>query len=330
MDSLFIYDQKYLLSLTKERAGERKIGQNVCTINDLDSLAQSRANFVLLGIPEDIGIRANFGIAGSKHTWNEALIAFLNLQSNSFFSGEDIIVLGHLNIADSTAQDLATLRERVSEIDNLVYPLIEKIVAAGKIPIIIGGGHNNAYGIIKGTAIALNEKINVVNVDAHADLRALEGRHSGNPFSYALADGHLHEYRIFGLQQAYINESMRFRIEEEKNLKAFYFDDMLSTGQPPVELWKNWINDLPSPCGLELDMDSVAHQLSSAVSPTGFSLNELRSFVLNAKKNFTYLHICEAACLLSDGRKDAMTAKSVAILIADFIKALRLHNGPQL
>nr|WP_233167177.1 arginase family protein [Pedobacter sp. ASV2] len=36
----------------------------------------------------------------------------------------------------------------------MVFPIIEKIVAAGKVPIVIGGGHNNAYPIIKGSSLA--------------------------------------------------------------------------------------------------------------------------------------------------------------------------------
>ena len=35
--------------------------------------------------------------------------------------------------------------------------LVNQIVRAGKIPVIIGGGHNNAYGNIKGSALALGK-----------------------------------------------------------------------------------------------------------------------------------------------------------------------------
>ena len=72
---------------------------------------------------------------------------------------------------------------------NLSLTLLKIIIKAKKIPIIVGGGHNNAYGIIKGSALALNKKINVLNIDAHADFRPLEGRHSGNGFSYAFHEG---------------------------------------------------------------------------------------------------------------------------------------------
>jgi formiminoglutamase len=57
-------------------------------------------------------------------------------------------------------------------------------------------GHNNAYGCIKGAAKGLYKagiiplvQINAINLDAHADFRPLEGRHSGNAFRYADEDG---------------------------------------------------------------------------------------------------------------------------------------------
>ncbi len=40
--------------------------------------------------------------------------------------------------------------ELVNRLDTIVSQIVQKIIAAGKIPIIIGGGHNNAYGNIKG------------------------------------------------------------------------------------------------------------------------------------------------------------------------------------
>ena len=78
----------------------------------------------------------------------------LNTQSNGFLQGEEILVLGHFEIEEPADQSITSLRKKVSEIDELVCPLIEKIIAAGKIPIVIGGGHNNAYPIIKAAYLA--------------------------------------------------------------------------------------------------------------------------------------------------------------------------------
>jgi formiminoglutamase len=38
--------------------------------------------------------------------------------------------------------------------------------------------------------------VNAINFDAHSDFRILEGRHSGNGFSYAYEEGFLKKYFI--------------------------------------------------------------------------------------------------------------------------------------
>ncbi|RZK54251.1 MAG: arginase [Pedobacter sp.] len=277
MDSFKIYTQGDIDLLINERAGEEKLGQHVyiydcptCTEGEIaiQTLRDSPARYVLVGIPEDIGVRANLGIAGAKTAWNSALKALLNMQSNPFLSGEEILVLGHFEIEEPIDTSLQGLRKKVNTIDALVYPIIQKIVAAGKIPIVIGGGHNNAAPIIAGTSIGSGgHKINVVNIDAHADLRdRAEGRHSGNGFSTALGSGYLNQYKIFGLHQNYVNQNLPDYIANNQNIKAIYFED-------------------------------------------------------------SYLHICEGATEMADGRIDMTTGKTIAYFITDFIKVLQPHTS---
>ncbi len=316
MDSLKIYSQSEINNLIIYREGETKLGEKVQVISSLDGLQSSNAKFVLLGIPEDIGIRANLGVAGASTTWRPALMAFLNIQSNRFLSGEEILVLGHFEIEEPEDSAINCLRNKVAEIDNLVYPVIEKIVAAGKIPIVIGGGHNNAYPIIKGASKAKNQAINVLNVDAHADLRTSEGRHSGNGFTYALAEKFLENYFMYGLHQNYNNEAILNQIETNPKLKALFFDDILKS--KPVE---NILSGLGETIGLEIDLDSIQNVLSSAETPSGFSVNDVRKLILTNPKRFSYLHISEGATRLLDGRVSKLTSKLIAYLVSDFVKA---------
>ena len=329
MDRLKIYTHSDILPLINERVGEVKVGQKVQLIRWFEDLPTCNAKFVLIGIPEDIGVRANLGIGGTQTAWLPALKALLNMQSNSFFSGEELLVLGCLEIEEPVDKALPSLRNKVRIIDNLVYPIIEQIIAANKIPIVIGGGHNNAMGMIWGASLAHNRKMNIVNIDAHADLRTTEGRHSGNGFTYALQNGYLDQYRIFGLQQSYVHADLPSYLESNSNIQAFYYEDLLKSEQILLKNWKQFFKDLPDPCGLEVDLDSIANLLSSASSPSGFSLNDIRSFLLSSDKKFSYLHLCEGATQLADGRQDLTTAKTIALLVSDFIRALHPHISPQ-
>lgn len=320
MASFKIFSQSDILSLVNKRHGETKLGESVQTINQLSDLKKATAKFVLLGIPEDIGVRANYGIGGAHSAWKPALKTFLNLQQNTFLNGEDIIVLGEFDIPENNAIDVTILRKAVAEIDDLVYPIIQIIVAAGKTPIVIGGGHNNCYPIIKGASLAKKQKINVLNIDAHTDLRnPEEGRHSGNGFSTAIKDGFLNQYRMLGLHQNYISQAQLDFIDNNEAIKAVYFDNLLTEEDIHNET-ESVLKGVKSPLGLEIDLDSIANVLSSAATPSGFSLNQIRKLLLTLKNDLSYLHICEGAHTLNGGRKDETIGKTIVYLISDFIK----------
>ncbi|MEH3115385.1 formimidoylglutamase [Pedobacter terrae] len=316
MDNLKIYSQGDIDRLVIQREGETKLGKKVAVMSSGEELQNTNAKFVLLGIPEDIGVRANAGMAGAASLWRPALTAFLNIQSNRFLNGEEVLVLGHFEIDEPIDSSIKALRDKVAEIDDLVYPIVEKIIAAGKIPIVIGGGHNNAFPIIKGASLANQAPIDVLNIDAHADLRGLEGRHSGNGFSYALKENYLGHYFMYGLHQNYNNEAILSQIDHNPKLNAVFFEDIL-TGRD----YNGLFEALGSTTGLEVDLDCMENVLSSAETPSGFEVNDVRKLILTHARKFSYLHICEGATRMLDGRVDNLTAKLVAYLVSDFVKS---------
>ncbi len=325
MDNFKIYEQADIDRLVNSRPGEIKLANRVQVYSHItqsdtelsvEQLQKSEARFVLLGIPEDIGVRANYGTAGTSSVWTPVLKAFLNVQSNQFLDGSEILVLGHFNVEEPANDSIESLRNKVSEIDALVYPVIEKIALAGKIPVVIGGGHNNAYPIIKGVSRAKGEAIEVLNIDAHADLRQMEGRHSGNGFSYALNEGYLGQYFMLGLHQNYNNQAILDQLQENPRLKALFFEDVLRNADCNV-----FLEQVGKGAGLELDLDCIERVLSSAETPSGFSVNQVRGFILRGQKKHAYLHICEGACRMLAGQVDRLTPKLISYLISDFVKA---------
>lgn len=320
MEGLIIYSESEILEQVNTRQGETKLGSRVQHVSSLDQIKNSNASFVLVGIPEDIGVRANYGIAGAATAWVPALKALLNIQSNEYFDGEELLILGYFNFNQPENNSTQELQKKVVEIDAAVYPVIQTIVAAGKTPIIIGGGHNNAFPIIKGVSRALNKPIDVINIDAHTDLRAPEGRHSGNPFSHAIKEEFLKNYAIFGLHQNYNNTYILEEIKKNPLIHPIFFDDLLKSDQPILIHWTELLKKTNIP-GLEIDLDGVENVLSSASTPSGFSINEIRKMLLTSAQTFAYLHICEGATALSDGRESQSTAKTIAYLVSDFIKA---------
>jgi formiminoglutamase len=155
--------------LTSVREGETKLGQALpCPVLsgssisplDLAAIASQGVRYVVIGIPEDIGVRANGGRPGASEGWSAFLSAFLNLQANQFIDPTTVMILGTVETADlmqrasafagSGPDDVRQLRSLCAEIDSRVAPLVRMIVEASLEPIVIGGGHNNSYPLIRG------------------------------------------------------------------------------------------------------------------------------------------------------------------------------------
>ena len=336
MNNLQLISTETLERITTKRSGETKFFESskfLFNLGDFPSMLEdSEVKFVLFGIKEDIGILANHGRAGAKNTWEIALKSLLNLQSNQFTKPSNVLILGHLEFSDEyealsavKADQLQSAhRNCVEKIDQCVAELVCTIVKAGKIPILIGGGHNNVYGAIKGSALALDSKINTINFDAHTDLRALEGRHSGNGFSYAIHEGYLDRYYCFGMHENYTSQEVLNYIEASKsNIKFSTFEDLVVRKQTSFKkLCKTAMAFISgSNFGIEIDCDAIQNIPSSAQTPSGFSVNQTRRFVhyFGTHQNATYLHICEA--VTGTESENRQTGKLLSYLITDFVNA---------
>lgn len=340
MEHLVRYTQFELSKVTNHRSGEVKFGEKMQLIpeneNVVNFLKNSEAKFVLFGIPEDIGVRANNGRAGTATAWDSAIKSIANIQHNRFCKGSNIIILGTLDtvsfnteaegLAFNCTSDRKTFSEIVSKIDKEVSHIISTIVKCGKIPLIIGGGHNNAYGNIKGTALAKGKPINAINLDAHSDFRIMEGRHSGNGFSYAFEEGFLKKYFIFGLHESYTSKNVLDQLKSLKDkIQYNTYDAIKVRGEKEFRLEMQIAYDFikSEAYGIEIDMDALPLVPSSAMTPSGFSVEEVRQFIyfFGKHSNAAYLHICEGAPALDTETNNHMVGKLIGYLLTDFIKA---------
>jgi formiminoglutamase len=74
--------------------------------------------------------------------------------------------------------------------------------------------------------------------------------------------------------------------------------------------------------GIELDLDCIEDTLSSAMTPSGITTRQARQYVslCAASTKAVYLHLCEGAVELQDGKKNEATGKLLGYLVTDFIK----------
>ncbi len=345
MQHLKVFSKQDILALTKIRKFETKLGEQVLVASDpgnvSESIQRSPAEYVLLGIPEDIGVRANEGRGGEDTAWSQFLKYFLNIQSNDFLTGGSILVLGYFDFSELSRlieanaygheEKLMAYRHAVVSIDQEVEPLIKIITAAGKIPIVVGGGHNNAYPLIKGAAKGLHKagliplaQINAVNLDAHAGFRPIEGRHSGNAFRYAEEDGFLEKYCVIGVHENALPQNVWLDIINNPFVDLITYEDIFVLEKrnftQAVAHATGFTED--NYIGLELDLDVSKASSAPGMTPTGLGSVHARQYVTFAATDskIAYFHICEGIFSLCQGQTGP-AGQLISTIVSDFIKA---------
>jgi formiminoglutamase len=345
MVHLKVYTKQDVLSLTKLRRFETKLGERLQVVHNAadiaKSIASSSAKYVLFGVPEDLGAKGNFGIGGADTLWIPFLQSLLNIQSNDFFDGGEVLLIGHFDFGDmqylidttakSEDEKIEAYRHAVNTVDDEVEHLAKIITEVKKIPIVVGGGHNNSYPLIKGAAKGWHQagvlplaQINCINLDAHADYRPMEGRHSGNAFRYAEEDGYLQKYCIVGLHENYLPQNVWIDMVNNPFIDCITFEDIFvhekRTFMQAISHATGFTEDTFT--GIDIDLDAIQNTLSSAMTPVGISPVHARQYIAFAAADTksAYLHICEGATRLNDGRTDTTSGKLISYLVSDFIK----------
>lgn len=346
MNHFKFYTKADILSVTKVRRFETKLGELIDFVTDTarwqHEIESSAADYVLFGIPEDMGVLANRGRGGAHTAWLPFLHSFLNIQSNDFIEGNEMLLLGHFDFSEirglvlqnspNEEEKIAAFRHALVMVDEAVSELVKAITALGKIPIAVGGGHNNAYGMIKGAAKGLMKagkipmaQINCMNLDAHTDYRPLEGRHSGNAFRYAAEDGFLQKYCVIGIHENYIPQNVWIDMVNNPFIDCITYEDIF------IHEKRNFIQAIAHAAGfteetytgIELDLDSIEHTLSSAATPCGVQPVHARQYLNYAARDakVAYVHICEGAAELDGGESSNATGKLISYLVSDFVKS---------
>ncbi len=337
---LILFSEEHRNHYVIPRAGEVKVGEILPVLYRgeavefsaaLREAKKAGARCAILGIPEDIGPRACCGRGGANEGWSAFLHAFLNTQANTFFPSTSAVLIGEVELQDvqeqSQESDLDTLRRLCGEVDERVFPIIQEIVAAGLTPIVIGGGHNNAYPIMKGVVAGRNlPSIGCCNCDAHADFRRFEGRHSGNGFRIAYEEGLLAAYTVIGMHENYISEEAL----EALGRAAFPYHTFESTHvrresrfEEVLSNVERYLLDTNLPIGIECDLDAIAYMPASAATPSGLSVEEVAHYVhrMSSTLPVAYLHIAEGAPYWSPDDGERSVGRAISLFVSTFLKA---------
>lgn len=315
-EHLIYFTQSQLSPLQNKRNNEQHVA-DVITIADPElplsqNLAQAKhagVKYVIIGIPEDIGPRANCGNGGADRAWANLMPVLLNQQANQFFDWQQCLLLGTVALADlqklshqacCSNHTVEKLRQLCAQVDERVSQVLTPIFAEGFEVIVIGGGHNNAYPTIEALYQATNAPVACANMDPHADFRAMEGRHSGNPFRYAYQANYLTHYALLGLHQQKNNQDTIDGLNQANfpfiSYQQMFMQQSISFEQALSQV-AEYVDQASTAVGVELDLDSIKNAAASAYSVAGFSLEQAVRYVYKVASvdKVRYLHLCEGA-----------------------------------
>lgn len=178
--------------------------------------------FAIVGFKCDEGIQRDLGRIGAFEgpTAIRQRLAKLPIQKPSIhcYDAGNIICTDH---------DLETSQEALAEV---VAMLLKKDIR----PIVIGGGHELAWGHYQGIAKVYTpqQRLGMINFDAHFDMHTMHPSHRGSASTtfYQIAESHLREKRRFdynciGIQHAG-DIRLSFETAKKLNVKHILADEL--------------------------------------------------------------------------------------------------------
>ncbi len=134
------------------------------------------AAICFVGYASDEGVRRNLGRVGAAAGPAELRRRMAPLPA---VEGVALLDAGDV-VVDGSAQG-----DPVADAQRTLAGAVEAIARAGALPVVLGGGHDQAHGLFLGLAAALGAAPACINFDAHLDLREIpdDGPHSGTPFT---------------------------------------------------------------------------------------------------------------------------------------------------
>ncbi|MEE9651112.1 formimidoylglutamase [Enterobacter soli] len=165
------------------------------TIRQQAQFAPASSGIALLGFACDEGVKRNHGRPGAAQAPDVLRKALANMASHQ----------GHEQLAD-----LGTIEVEGDGLEAAQRALSDAVTAcqrSGMHTLVFGGGHETAWAHGRGVLDAFPlERVAIINLDAHLDLRKAERATSGTPFRqlahYCAEQSRAFQYACFGVSRA--------------------------------------------------------------------------------------------------------------------------------
>lgn len=216
--------------------------------------------------------------------------------------------------------DGAGMEQAQAELGRAVTGLLD----AGQLPVVLGGGHEVAFGSYLGLAnsrqVARGARIGVLNLDAHFDLRADPTPSSGTPFRQMAererARGAGFQYAVLGISRP-SNTAGLFSAAESLGVRYLTDDRCGVLDRAVVD---RFLDDFLGTCDavhLSIDLDVLPAAVAPGVSaPAAYGVPvEVVEHACTRVAASGKLALCEVAELNPGLDIDARTARTAARLV---------------
>ncbi len=177
------------------------------------------AQVVLVGCPQDEGVRRNLGRTGARRAPAEVRRALYRFPVSEAHE--------NLRLFDAGDVRIATTLEETHE---RLFESVQEMLAGGKDVVVIGGGNDISYPDCRALADFAPRPL-VLNVDRHLDVRIDNQRNSGTPYRQLIEEDIIcptmfHEVGI----NTFANSSAYMRYVEEKGANIHFLGDIRDAG----------------------------------------------------------------------------------------------------
>ncbi|MBI1280574.1 MAG: arginase [Anaerolineaceae bacterium] len=294
------------LFFKKQDVNDPRLGETVLSAPD----DYPTADIVILGCPQDEGVKRNGGRMGAADAPDEIRRCFYKLTVNGLEQLK-LFDLGN-TIIQSTLEETHALQQQI----------VRQIISDGKTLIVLGGGNDISYPDCSGLAQAVGEVL-TFNVDSHFDVRADTVRNSGTPYRQLLEEGFIKPDHFYEMGfQPFANSPIYHRYIEDigahgeslQHLRSGgviqTFTGILEYAKPTTIFW-----------GLDLDVVTAADAPGvSAPNPGGLTGDELFHIATLAGKQ-PQSRLLEISEVNPQYDIDQRTCRLAAIVMYAFLSA---------
>lgn len=280
--------------------------------------SDDEAGVALVGFASDEGVRRNKGRPGAALGPSALRKALAPL---ALHRGLCLVDAGDVPVEDG---DLEKGQRRLGEV-------VGRLLDAGHLVVVLGGGHETAYGSFRGRAASerlAGQRVGILNLDAHFDLREEPEATSGTPFTQIAEDerrrGADFVYAAVGICRD-ANTAALFRTAQELSARYLLDVDCQPSRMAQVLEFVDEIMAGVDAVHLSVDLDLLPASVAPGVSaPAGFGVPlEVVLAIAERVAASGKLALVDVVELSPPFDSDGRTARAAARLISTLVHAYR-------